>query len=107
MRNTAKYAIVINILLALIFVYSNFSLWSLVNGEYPYLIASHWSPLGIVAPHYVLIDGSVSIVQTVYLYWNIPFWIFWVLMIVNVYFILRIGKELEKQSQTKNGTPEN
>ena len=38
MHKIAKYAIVVNIIIALIFVYSNFALWSLVNAEYPYLI---------------------------------------------------------------------
>jgi len=95
----AKYAIAVNLLLALVFVYSNFSIWDLVNAEYPYLIASHWSPLGISAPHYVITDGSIAIVQTVFLYFNTPFWIFWVLLAVNLFFILMISKEAMKHRQ--------
>jgi hypothetical protein len=96
MHKMAKYAMVVNIIIAAIFVYSNFSLWSLVNAEYPYLIASHWSPLGISAPHYIITDGSFSSVQTVFLYFNTPFWVFWALLMANLYFIVRISKESKK-----------
>ena len=41
MLKIAKIAIVVNLALALLFVYSNFSLWNSVIAEYPYLIASH------------------------------------------------------------------
>ena len=105
MLKIAKTAIICNIILVLIFVYTNFSLWELVNAEYPYMIASHWSPLGISAPHYIISDGSFSIVQTAYMYFNTPFWIFWVLLIVNLYFIVKIGKEAKSQTnnvETKN-----
>jgi len=99
MHKIAKYAIVFNIIIALIFVYSNFALWSLVNAEYPYLIYSHWSPLGISAPHYVINnDGSIAQLQTVYSYFNSPFWIFWVLLAANLYFILKISREVKQTS---------
>jgi hypothetical protein len=92
MLKIAKYAIVVNLTIALLFVYSNFSLWNSVNAEYPYLIASHWSPLGISAPHYIISDGSFAVVQTIYLYFNTPFWIFWILMAVNLFFIVKLTK---------------
>jgi hypothetical protein len=105
MHKIAKYAIVVNIIIALIFVYSNFALWSLVNAEYPYLITSHWSPLGISAPHYVINnDGSIAQLQTVYSYFNSPFWIFWVLLVANLYFILKISGKVK---QTSNEAPKN
>jgi hypothetical protein len=90
MLKIAKIAIICNSI-----GYTNFSLWELVNGEYPYLIASHWSPLGISAPHYIMNNGSIAVVQTItiYLYFNTPFWIFWVLLIVNLYLIIKISKE--------------
>jgi hypothetical protein len=106
MHSIAKYAIVVNIIIALIFIYSNFSLWSLVNAEYPYMIASHWSPLGISAPHYVINnDGSIAQLQTVYSYFNSPFWIFWVLLVANLYFIIKINKN--SRNQTNNEIPKN
>jgi hypothetical protein len=108
MHKIAKYAIVVNIIIALIFVYSNVALWSLVNAEYPYLVYSHWSPLGISAPHYIINnEGSIAQLQTVYSYFNSPFWIFWVLLMVNLYFIVKISKESKKQSQTNSEISEN
>ena len=98
MHKLGKIAVVTNILLALLFVYSNFSLWSFVNAEYPYLIASHWSPLGISAPHYVITDGSFAMVQTVFLYFNFPFWLFFISIAVNLYFILKLSKEAKKDN---------
>jgi hypothetical protein len=92
MQKLVRYAIVANILLGVLFVYANYALWDQVNAEYPYLIASHWSPLGIVAPHYILNDNSIAIVQRLYSYFNYPFWIFFVLMAVNLYFIIKIAK---------------
>jgi|WetSurMetagenome_2_1015567.scaffolds.fasta_scaffold1054886_1 hypothetical protein len=94
MLKVAKVAIVANLIMGLLFLYSNFSLWSLVNAEYPYLINSHWSPLGISAPHYyVNSNGSLDIMQRVFSYFNFPFWIFFVALVVNLYFIYKISKE--------------
>jgi hypothetical protein len=93
MLKIVKYAIVINIILCLLFIYFNFSLWGEVNAEYPILIPSHWSPLGITAPHYVILnDNSIAIVQGLYSYFNYPFWIFFVLLAVNLYFVIKIAK---------------
>jgi hypothetical protein len=94
MLKIAKIAIVVNFILASLFVYSNFSIWNSVNTEYPYLKASHWTPLGISAPHYVINNsGSIAIIQGIFWYFNTPFWIFWVLMGVNLYFVVRISKQ--------------
>ncbi len=92
MLKLVKYAIIVNLFLGILFIYANFTLWSLVNAEYPYLIASHWSPLGIVAPHYILNDNSIAMVQTDFLYWNTPFWIFFLLLAVNLIFIAKLAK---------------
>ncbi len=101
MLKIAKIAIVVNLILALLFVYSNFFLWNSVNAEYPYLIASHWTPLGISAPHYAINnDGSIAIVQGIFWYFNTPFWIFWVLLVVNLYFMIRISKQVSHNEKT-------
>ena len=101
MDKIVTYAIVINIILALVFVYSNFSLWNFVNAEYPVLVASHWSPFGIVAPHYQYADGNISLIQTPFLAFNYPFWIFWTMLAINLGFIIKLGRNKEaKQSTT-------
>ncbi len=98
MKALARIAVVTNFLLALLFTYSSFSLWNSVNAEYPYLIASHWSPLGISAPHYVIDNGNLAVTQTLYMYFNTPFWVFWVVLVVNLYFIFRLQKSRDPKS---------
>jgi len=101
MQRIVRYALIINLILACAFVYSNLSLWSFVNAEYPYLVSSHWSPLGIVAPHYQYADGNISLIQTPFLAFNYPFWIFWIMLAINLGFIIKLGRNKEaKQSTT-------
>ena len=91
MHRIVKSAVAANLILALIFLYTSFSLWNSVNAGSPYLIASHWSPLGIIASHYVLNEnGFVTLSQTLYSYFNTPFWIFWVMVMANLYFIFKL-----------------
>ncbi len=92
MHKIVKYAIVANILLCALFIYANYSLWNSVNAEYPYLITSHWSPLGIVATHYIISDGSISMLDALYLYFNFPFWIFFLLLAANLFFIAKLAR---------------
>jgi hypothetical protein len=99
MKKLVKYSIIANIFLGLLFVYANYALWDSVNAEYPYLIASHWSPLGIVAPHYILNDNTIAMVQTAFLYWNTPFWIFFLLMAVNLYFVIKLARTKESSQK--------
>lgn len=99
MHKIAKYAIATNLIVGLIFIYCNLTLWDSVNAESPYVIASHWSPLGIVATHYVISDGSISMLDALYLYFNFPFWLFFVALAVNLYVIYKLSKE---QSTTQN-----
>lgn len=106
MHKIVKYAMATNLIVGLVFIYSNLTLWNLVNAESPYLIASHWSPLGIVATHYIINDGTFSMVQTLFLYFNTPFWIFWMLMVVNLIFLLMLSREIVKQRLT-NEMPKN
>ncbi len=100
MHKMVQYAITVNIILALAFVYGNFSLWSFVNAEYPLLIASHWSPFLITAPHYYYSNGDLSIATTLFLAFNTPFWIFWIMLAVNLGFIILLGRNKEAKQNT-------
>ncbi len=101
MHKIAKIALALNLILGLLFLISSFSLWLSVNSEYPYLTVSHWSPFMVVASHYyVNADGTFDIAQGIFLSWNFPFWIFLILLIVNLYFIIKISKA--QQSTLKN-----
>ncbi len=94
MLKIAEYAIITNILLALLFLYSNFTLWDLVNGNSTtLLITSHWNPLKVTAMHHSYVNGIFSTAQTVFSYDNTPFWIFFILLAVNLFFLLKLSKD--------------
>ncbi len=93
MQKIVRNVLIANIVLTLIFLYTNISLWNAVNGTPPYHIESHWSPIGIIASHYTLDNnGFTSVDQTLYSYFNTPFWIFWLLLIVNMYAVIKLGQ---------------
>ncbi len=75
---------VFNVLMALAFVYSNSSLWDSVNTTYPTMTVSQWSPFSIHVMYYHYADGMLSVVQGIFLYFNYPFWLFWVTMMGNL-----------------------
>jgi hypothetical protein len=87
MRQPLKYAIVTNIALSLLYVLSSYFLWIDVNQWTKSNIASVWSPFLIyripVAPTVQMPVGPA---------YNVPFMLFWVMLAVNLYFILKIAK---------------
>ncbi len=94
MLKIANYAIITNILLALLFIYSNFALWNSINGNSTTkLITSHWNPLFVTARHYSYINGIFATVQGIFSYCNTPFWIFLMLLAVNIFFLLKLSKD--------------
>jgi hypothetical protein len=80
-----KLMILVNILLSLLFIAFNFMYNSLVTGD----IRAIWSPLSITF-YNVRSFGDVGLA-----YPNFAFYFFLVLMIVNVYFILRLQRSKE------------
>ena len=87
-----KYAIIINIVLAFAFIYSNYSLWNFVNGNEPLLITSHWGPFTIYTLHHYYIDGQLTTAETVFFTSNIPFWLFWTAIAINLFFMIMLGR---------------
>ena len=98
MLKLVKYSIVTNIILGLLFIYTNYTIWNAVNGTDTILIISHWGPIGISASHYAYFNGSLSIGQAIFWYLNTPFWLFWGLLIVNLFFILKLQRRNETKS---------
>ncbi len=103
MLKIAKCAIIINIILSLLYVVSDYVLWSIIGGEswsYYGAVAS-WSPL-YVTPVYPIITGSrayIPSLSTPMPLLNIPFLLFLVIFATNLYFIIKISKELKKPNQ--------
>jgi hypothetical protein len=98
MLKIAKYAIIANLLIALIFIYSNITLWDSINSNNPNIVTSHWSPLFVTSMHhYLKPDGTYVSVQGIFESLNSPFLIFWALLIVNLLFVLRLGMQKESR----------
>jgi len=94
MHKIAKIAILTNSVLVLLFVYSSFWLWDLVRSNESHLVTSSWGPFSVLVRWFGY-DGSA--VQTFWFYNNYPFWIFIVLVVANLFFILMMSKELNRQ----------
>ena len=85
--------IIVNALLVLLFIYSSYSLWSLVNGSTnTFFITSHWNPIGVTALHYDYYNGTIVQSLGIYFNYNFPYWLFFVSTAVNLYFIARFAK---------------
>jgi hypothetical protein len=90
-----KIMIFVNILLGLLFIASNFI--------YDYFgnMPSHralWSPLWLTFYNYQFaasIGGEIGVPEP-----NFSFYFFWVLMIANIYFIVRFQKSRETKPNT-------
>jgi Ni,Fe-hydrogenase I cytochrome b subunit len=97
MHRIAKIAIFTNAILALLFIYSSFWIWNIVRSTENHLVTSSWGIFSVLVRWYGY-DGSA--VQTFWMYPNIPLWIFIVLVIVNLFFILMVSRDVMKQKQS-------
>jgi hypothetical protein len=97
--------IIVNVVLILLFIVSNFVIWNNVNGSSvkydngtidASLITSHWGPIGINAPHYGFHNGAFGMVAGIFWYYNFPFWLFFVAIAANLYFMVRLTKNQSK-----------
>jgi hypothetical protein len=82
--------LLVNVLLSLLFVAFNFMYSSLSTGDHRAL----WGPLSIT---FYNVRSFADIGLT---YPNFAFYFFWVLMIVNVYFIFRLQRSKETKQNT-------
>jgi hypothetical protein len=89
MLKLVKIAIVTNIALSLLFVLSNYFIWTNLNQWTRWNIASIWSPILIEA--YRIPDMS-TVQMPVGPLWNVPFLLFWIMLAVNLYFILKLQR---------------
>ena len=92
MLRIAKYAIVINIFLSLLFVMSSYFIWTEVNQWSAWNVASKWSPILITAYH---IPDTPQVQMPMGPLWNFPFILFWVILVVNLYYIVTLQRSKE------------
>jgi hypothetical protein len=87
MHKITKIAIVTNLILALFFVYSNLEIWRILNNALTVTLKpSHWY-LSAIDIQYD--TGMLDLTRMP----NFPFWIFFVALAVNLYFIYKLSKE--------------
>jgi hypothetical protein len=90
MYRQAKMMILVNVLLILFFVLANYFVYVSVNRE-GYFTRS-WNPLVFTTDTYAVVPAPYTIVA------NLPFYIFWITIAVNTYFIIILQKGKETKS---------
>ena len=98
MLKIAKYAIAANVLLGLLFILSSYFIWVEVDRWTMWNIASKWSPTLITAYR---IPNAPTVLMLVGPLLNFPFILFWVMLAVNLYFIIRLQRSKETKSNPK------
>lgn len=95
MQKIAKIALISNLILTALFILSSLLLWNQINGNgHSLIVSSHWNPLTVVATHYgYTVSGDFVAGLGIFQYYNLPFWIFFVAIAVNLYFIYKLSKK--------------
>ena len=95
-RNRFKVEITFNLVLALIFLGSNFQIWERFNDQ-TYIVGSiHFDPLMIqLSQRMAYTAGNWLPLNTIVTEPNFPFWLFFVAIAVNLYFIFRLQRSIE------------
>jgi len=97
MRKLVIYAIVVDIILGLIYAYSSIVVWNYFNNWAGYNIV--WSPL-FITPHTV---SEMSLPPQLHSLPNFSFLLFWVILAINICFIVILGRRNEaKQNPSQN-----
>jgi hypothetical protein len=92
MSKLVKYAIITNVVLGLLYVFSSLYLWDRVNSWLGGGSGSMWSAFQITLSenwHMVPITPIP----------NFPFWLFWVTIAINIYFIIKLQSSKEAKSE--------
>jgi hypothetical protein len=89
MQKIVIYALLVNVTVSVLFVASNFTLWSTINDWNTSSVGSMWSPFLVVAHR----SPDLPPVQMPFLpQFNVPFLLFWFALAANLYFILKLGR---------------
>jgi hypothetical protein len=94
-----KAALLVNVLMCAVFVYTSYTQWEIFGGNNvagTRIITSSWNPFSIAVLFHVYENGMFSTVETVFVYSNTPFIVFWLSTMVNLAFIVLIIKSKEE-----------
>ena len=90
--------ILVNLLLGVLFVASNYIIWDEVNAQE--FASPHWGPLTVIYSPRMYVDGVLSTLTTFVLLINFPFLLFWVAMIVNMWLGFLLFKNKGAETST-------
>jgi hypothetical protein len=94
MLRKLRIAVIANVLLVLIFVYSNFSIWDMLNEHS--LIQGSWTPWLVDYVGKAVLPGEKPLATGGLLISpNYPFWLFFLSTAVNLYLLIRLQRSKE------------
>jgi hypothetical protein len=93
MSKQFKLIILVNALLILLFVLSEYQIGNELNSYPNDLRYIRWSPFDIQDSHaYAFVNGNLVGIGAHVLMLNFPFWLFFTAIAINMYFIYRLQK---------------
>ncbi len=107
MLRDIKLMLVANAFLSLLFVYTNYFIWAGFNiSPKGYINLLTYGP-GIIGYHlYFLVNGQMEGFNGAYFVtFNFPFWLFFLAIAVNMYFIFRLQRSIEGKQHSEWGAP--
>jgi hypothetical protein len=87
--------ILANIAIGIAFVFSNCLIWNAVNQ--PSYYSTGWGPTNVEIVPRPSVNGE-PVPQVAFSLINYPFWLFWIAMAVNLYFIVRLQRSKDVKS---------
>ena len=94
--------IVVNALLILLFLIANYAMWNMVNSN-THLGHTTMNPLYVIESMWGVVDGKIYRIDGMGIMPNLPFWLFFVTIAVNFYFIYKLQRSNEtKQKPSQN-----
>lgn len=97
MHNIVKYAIVTNLIVALLFVWTSYAIASDFS-EYPNdLVMVRWNFFGWFDIYHAggLVNGEFQPVGAHHLWFDFPFWLFFVALFLNFCFLWRLSRTVK------------
>ena len=87
--------VIVNVVLVLLFVVANYGIWTMVNSN-NHLDYTTMNPINVIESMWGdVVDGKIYRIDGMGILPNFPFWIFFIAIAVNLYFIYRLQRSKE------------
>ena len=100
-----------NVLIGLLFIFSNIYLWGIFNSEVSYFTPTQVginqvsiNPLQVTISHLYLSNGNINLGPLPTQVPNYPFILFWVALVGNICFVVLTLRTVEKKQAKSNMT---